>query len=244
MGDGSTKPLSDVEVGDEVLATDPETGERGARLVTGVWVHDDTVIDLEVDGQIVTTTEDHPFWNVTDGEWEPARFLDSGDKLLGADGALLEVTGIVAGSERSAIAYNLTVEDLHTYYVLAGGTPVLVHNDPRPSPADYIDGPLPQRGQTALYALWDRRTHEFIKWGIWTNTTGDYYRYAASVMDIRNEQMTIIRNYDIKKDALAAERFVTSLSPGPGNAKELLAGKGTGASWQQALDGLKGSGCW
>lgn len=26
-------------------------------------------------------------------------------------------------------AYNLTVNDLHTYYVLAGTTPVLVHND-------------------------------------------------------------------------------------------------------------------
>jgi hypothetical protein len=28
-----------------------------------------------------------------------------------------------------APAYNLTIDDLHTYYVLAGNTPVLVHND-------------------------------------------------------------------------------------------------------------------
>lgn len=29
---------------------------------------------------------------------------------------------------KHARAYNLTVDDLHTYYVLAGETPVLVHN--------------------------------------------------------------------------------------------------------------------
>jgi hypothetical protein len=36
--------------------------------------------------------------------------------------------GLVPGSEHEGIAYNLTVADLHTYYVLAGDTPVLVHN--------------------------------------------------------------------------------------------------------------------
>ncbi|MFE0085891.1 hypothetical protein, partial [[Kitasatospora] papulosa] len=29
--------------------------------------------------------------------------------------------------------YNLTVEDFHTYYVLAGATPVLVHNSNCPT---------------------------------------------------------------------------------------------------------------
>ncbi|PDP86653.1 hypothetical protein CQJ94_15255 [Glycomyces fuscus] len=33
MADGSTKPLEEVDVGEKVLATDPETGEQTARTV-------------------------------------------------------------------------------------------------------------------------------------------------------------------------------------------------------------------
>jgi len=61
VADGTTKPISEVRVGDWVLAEDPETGERGARQVTHLWVHEDTIIDLELDGHDVATTEDHPF---------------------------------------------------------------------------------------------------------------------------------------------------------------------------------------
>ena len=43
MADGSTKAISEVKAGDEVLASDPETGEQGPRKVTNVWAHADTV---------------------------------------------------------------------------------------------------------------------------------------------------------------------------------------------------------
>ncbi|AZP23345.1 hypothetical protein EJC51_20175 [Streptomyces aquilus] len=42
-------------------------------------------------------------------------------------GAVVIVTGN-RGFSGDARTYNLTVDDLHTYYVLAGQTPVLVHN--------------------------------------------------------------------------------------------------------------------
>lgn len=62
MGDGSHKPISEIKVGDEVLATDPETGERGPRKVTHLWIHSDTLTDLVLEnGEVITTTEDHPF---------------------------------------------------------------------------------------------------------------------------------------------------------------------------------------
>jgi hypothetical protein len=141
MGDGSLKPISEIEVGDEVLATDPETGERGPRKVTHLWVHSDTLTDLEVeDGQVITTTEDHPFWNATDHEYQRADQLDRGDQLLAADGRLVRVVGLRPGSQRVATAYNLTVDDIHTYYVLAGETPVLVHNCGGGPGRDLIDG--------------------------------------------------------------------------------------------------------
>lgn len=128
MADGTSKPISEVEVGDRVLAEDPETGERGARQVTHLWVHQDTIIDLGIDGHDVATTEDHPFWNHTDGEWQRADALDIGDLVVTADGGLLSVDGIDWRSARTTTAYNLTVDGIHTYFVEVGTDEVLVHN--------------------------------------------------------------------------------------------------------------------
>lgn len=43
LANGTTKPISEIEVGNRVLAEDPETGERGNREVTALWVHEDQV---------------------------------------------------------------------------------------------------------------------------------------------------------------------------------------------------------
>ncbi len=126
MADGTKKPIEDVKVGDKVLATDPETGEQVAKKVEHVFVHDDTVIDLVVDGEVISTTEDHPFWSVTDRKFERADELSPGEQVLGADGRLVTVSGLKLGSARAAFAYNLTVEGIHTYHV--GDAEILVHN--------------------------------------------------------------------------------------------------------------------
>jgi Protein of unknown function (DUF1557). len=127
MADGSQKPIKDIEVGDEVVASDPETGEQAAKPVTHVFVHQDTVTDLVMDdGSVLGTTEDHPFWSVTDGRFERADELSAGEKVLTADGRVLTVRGLRSGTSRSALAYNLEVEGIHTYHV--GDDDVLVHN--------------------------------------------------------------------------------------------------------------------
>ncbi len=126
MADGSRKPIEDVEVGDEVVATDPETGEQVAKRVEHVFVHEDTVIDLVVDGEVITTTEDHPFWSVTDQRFERADELAPGEKVLGADGRVITVSGLQLGTAREALAYNLSVQGIHTYHV--GDDEILVHN--------------------------------------------------------------------------------------------------------------------
>lgn len=134
MADGTTKPISEIEPGDMVLAQDPESGEIGARKVTDAWVHDDDLVRLEIDGDIVRTTEDHPFWNDTDREWQRADQLDAGDMVLTADGRRVKV-GVLLGSAGRGSAYNFTVEGLHTYHVLFGTDAVLVHNTCR-----FVDG--------------------------------------------------------------------------------------------------------
>ncbi len=149
MADGTTKPISQIETGDWVLAEDPETGERGGREVTHLWIHQDTLVDLQIDGADVATTEDHPFWNESDGEWQRADALDTGDLVVSADGELLEVDGLDWGSTRTTTAYNLTVDGIHTYYVAVGDDEVLVHNTCPGGPQlrgltfDEVDGLIP-----------------------------------------------------------------------------------------------------
>lgn len=128
MADGTTKAISKVKVGDYVLAEDPETGERGSRKVTHLWEHQDVVVDLEIDGDLVTTTEDHPFWNATDREWQEAQNLDVGDLVRTVDGELIPVGGLKLRSARTTTAFNLTVDGIHTYFVAVGEDEVLVHN--------------------------------------------------------------------------------------------------------------------
>lgn len=127
MADGSKRQIQDVRIGDRVIATDPETGERAAKKVLQVFVHDDEVVDLAIDGRVVTTTEDHPFWSVTDGRFERADELASGERVLTADGRQPVVSGLRLATTRRAPAYNLSVEGIHTYHV--GQAALLVHNE-------------------------------------------------------------------------------------------------------------------
>ena len=48
MANGETKPISEVAVGDEVLATDPETGESGPREIMATLPHTDQLLTLRL----------------------------------------------------------------------------------------------------------------------------------------------------------------------------------------------------
>lgn len=143
MADGTKKAIEDVNVGDMVLATDPETGDQAAKEVTVVLVHDDTVTDLVIDGEVISTTEDHPFWSVTDQRFERADELATAEHVLSATGRTVSVSHLMAGTSRTAAVYNLSVEGIHTFHV--GQVGVLVHNTcpvgGGPSFIGFTDGP-------------------------------------------------------------------------------------------------------
>ncbi|MFF2129327.1 RHS repeat-associated core domain-containing protein [Streptomyces olivochromogenes] len=146
LADGSSKPISNVKAGDTVLATDPQTGVTAPEPVQNVIVtttdKDFTTLTLDtapVRGppqkakadaparQSITTTWHHPFWDVTHHRWTNAHDLTPGTKLRTTDGTTATVAE-VHNFHQHQTTYDLTVGTLHTYYVLAGGTPVLVHN--------------------------------------------------------------------------------------------------------------------
>ncbi|MCE7010195.1 hypothetical protein LWC34_46440 [Kibdelosporangium philippinense] len=138
MADGSQKAISDIKVGDRVLATDPTTGRTASREVTDVRSHvsERQLVEVNVgDGKVVATDE-HPFWVASDNRWSHAIDLKPGHRLETADHRDATVTGTRSWSE-VRLVYNLTVDTDHTYYVVAGTQSVLVHNDDEGSgPAD------------------------------------------------------------------------------------------------------------
>ncbi|MGW2571713.1 polymorphic toxin-type HINT domain-containing protein [Streptomyces sp. NPDC001537] len=133
MADGTTKDIEDVEVGDWVKATDPKTGKTKPRKVTrlirteGDKYFNELSIATEDGIEKLTATHEHPFWSPSEHDWIPAGALKPGMTLLTDDGSTVVVTGNRAFTKH-ARTYNLTIDELHTYYVLAGATPVLVHN--------------------------------------------------------------------------------------------------------------------
>ncbi|MER7316570.1 MULTISPECIES: HINT domain-containing protein [Streptomyces] len=54
--------------------------------------------------------------------------LQAGAWLRTSTGTYVQITAVERWTATTSAVHNLTVSDLHTYYVLAGATPVLVHN--------------------------------------------------------------------------------------------------------------------
>ncbi|WP_274534339.1 polymorphic toxin-type HINT domain-containing protein, partial [Saccharothrix sp. CB00851] len=134
MADGSTKPISEVEIGDKVKATDPTTGETADRAVVATIVHTDeddmtrlTVTNADGTTGTVDATSWHPVWVEDQRSFVNIGDLDPGDRLTSADSSSPRVAG-VDHHTRFEPVHDLTVEGVHTYYVLAGTMSILVHN--------------------------------------------------------------------------------------------------------------------
>jgi Pretoxin HINT domain len=79
---------------------------------------------LYVDGEVITTTSEHPFWVPGTG-WVEAEDLQVGMLLQTDEEKVLDVDKIEKRQEKQTV-YNFEVEDFHTYFVSDLG--LLVHN--------------------------------------------------------------------------------------------------------------------
>jgi hypothetical protein len=79
-----------------------------------------------VGGGTLTTTFTHPFYDITQAAFVDAQYLHLGDRLQTPTGTAA-VTDLHL-FHADTTTYDLTIGALHTYYVLAGTTPILVHN--------------------------------------------------------------------------------------------------------------------
>ncbi|MGW3994810.1 RHS repeat-associated core domain-containing protein [Amycolatopsis sp. NPDC004772] len=138
MADGRSKPIAEVKVGDEIANAEP--GERFVQrhVVTALHITDDDhdFVDITVltsgGPRTVVATAHHAFWNTTTRTWTDATNLKAGDQLSTPGDGRISVRSLhryTAGNR----TYNLTVNSVHTYYVIAGNASILVHNDDGPS---------------------------------------------------------------------------------------------------------------
>ncbi|WP_229403395.1 LamG-like jellyroll fold domain-containing protein [Micromonospora okii] len=137
MADGSQKLISEVRIGDRVLATDPTSGRTEGRMVTALLVGTGSkdLVDIKIDADgarghrtaTVTATEGHPFWAANERRWVKASELKQGFTFETADHRPVKVVAATKRTQWQRV-HNLTVDGLHTYYVVAAETAVLVHN--------------------------------------------------------------------------------------------------------------------
>jgi RHS repeat-associated protein len=137
------KNIEDIQVGDWVIADDPTTpGEIESRQVTNTFIrHTDKLVDLYIDGEVISTTGEHPFWTPDQG-WIEAKNLTVGSSVQLESGQIIDIDGINQRNGTFTV-YNFSVEEFHTYYVSELG--VLVHNarynpkKPQTKKSDFVD---------------------------------------------------------------------------------------------------------
>ncbi|MFI6864544.1 polymorphic toxin-type HINT domain-containing protein [Streptomyces sp. NPDC050421] len=133
LADGTRRAIEDVEVGDTVTTTDTTTGKAvKKKVVDTITTEDDkafTDITITADGgrSSITATDTHPFWVPELKDWIQAGSLQIGQWLRTSAGTHVQITALSHYTKQQR-THDLTIEDIHAYYVLAGATPVLVHN--------------------------------------------------------------------------------------------------------------------
>lgn len=182
MADGTTQPISDVEVGDLVKARDPVTGELTAQPVLNVIVgHGDKhligvttsrappsgyqdALPPSPDLDTWTATANHPVW-VQGAGWTDAEDLELGDQTVGDNGTSRTIVALADfGWIPEQTVFNLSVANAHTFVVGAEGVGALVHN----TSACQIHAPRTPRGP-----------------GVYTITFADGEKYVGRSFDMR-----------------------------------------------------------
>ncbi|WP_010500978.1 polymorphic toxin-type HINT domain-containing protein [Paenibacillus elgii] len=116
LTDKGEKNIEDIEVGDKVLAKDDETGDMAYKEVEWLFQRDvEETYNITVGGEIITTTDEHPFWIIGRG-WVESKNLVVGDVLTTSDGKELAIEKVEVKKEHKTV-YNFKVKDFHTYFV-------------------------------------------------------------------------------------------------------------------------------
>ena len=120
-------PIEEIKQGDLVYSENPVTGEKELKHVVQTFIREtDEFVHIQVNGQNITTTPEHPFWTPKKG-WTKAIELQVGDELVLQNGEHVIIERVQHELlETPVTVYNFEVEEFHTYYV--SDSAILVHN--------------------------------------------------------------------------------------------------------------------
>nr|WP_199158111.1 polymorphic toxin-type HINT domain-containing protein [Pedobacter sp. ASV2] len=135
------KNIEDLVSGDEVWAYNEETGETGLQPILNVFEHEtDTIVELTVDGEVISTTPEHPFY--ANSQWKEAGLLQQGDTIQLFNGKAAIVQNVIYKFDEAlqptdsycdneqpykrTTVYNIEVQGWHTFFI--GLLWLLVHN--------------------------------------------------------------------------------------------------------------------
>jgi len=119
-------PIEKIRKGQNVFAYDHKINEVVESKVINtferMW---STILEIEINGDVVMTTEEHPFYIPSMKEYLPADDLIIGTDLLAMNGENSIVTNIVK-RDTLIMVYNLEIAQHHNYFV--SNESILVHN--------------------------------------------------------------------------------------------------------------------
>ena len=136
LASGAAIPISQLKVGDMVLATNVRTGKTQAETVTAVLVrHDKDRYDLRIRSRhrtaVIDTTYRHLFFDLALHKWVKAGALRYGDHLRAPYGKTAAI--VIGGWEprnHDGRMWDLTIpgNNDHDFYIDTSAGSVLVHN--------------------------------------------------------------------------------------------------------------------
>ena len=178
---GALVPISALHTGEKVAAGDTSTGKKKVETVDAVLVHYDAdLYDLAVDTpegkQDVQTTANHLIWDLTTHQWTQAAKLHNGDRLLAANDTTATAVGGTTPADTQGGMWDLTIDNLHDFYVVGGNVPVLVHNSActvLPSPS--VDQPIALGTIDDAKAAVDWPNREVLRLESWTIESNDEF---------------------------------------------------------------------
>lgn len=119
MADGSTKAISSVKIGDEVLGWNEARSTTVPARVIDKMSRD--VVGYYVLNEKIKVTGEHPFY--VNGEWIPVKELQVGNRFRTVNGRESTLKSIEFLAEPLRV-FNITVDEVHNYFAHS----VLVHN--------------------------------------------------------------------------------------------------------------------
>jgi len=211
---GSTSWIEDFRSGDAILSRPQHDINAPVRVqyVEEVFERIGRILHLGVNGRLIATTAEHPFY-VRDQGWLPAGRLQPGDQFSTLEGGWLALDFVEVTHEDQKV-YNLRVREDHTYFVGTDqwGFAVWAHN--ANCPIGYVgSGTVAEAADALRYRVTGRILRENARRG--EDRFAQFFFANNQVMEVVTHARTLERvtGHDVESLLLFAHRNGKFMSP-------------------------------